>query len=89
MEPRDPTWGRRFRCYRGLSMQTYMIRGLALLVAGAQAVVLVAARDSAWTPVVEPPAGGAGKAGDETPDEGGAADDGMGPRDTHAASVTG
>jgi len=36
-------------------MQTYMIRGLALLVAGAQAVVLVAARDSARTPVVEPP----------------------------------
>src|SRR3954454_5082014 len=39
--------------------------------------------------VVEPSAGGAGNPGDETPDEGGNAQDEMGPRDAHAASVTG
>src|SRR5260370_18863978 len=55
MEPPDPAGCRRFRCYRGLSMQTYMIRGLALLVAAAQAVVLVAAHGARTPAVVEPP----------------------------------
>ncbi len=36
-------------------MQTYMIRGLALLVAAAQAVVLVAAHGARTPAVVEPP----------------------------------
>src|SRR5258706_1293862 len=55
MEPPDPAGCRRFRCYRGLSRQTYMIRGLALLVAAAQAVVLVAAHGARTPAVVEPP----------------------------------
>src|SRR3954454_4416934 len=39
--------------------------------------------------IVEPSAGGAGNGGDEAPDEGGSAQDEMGPRDAHAASTTG